>query len=277
MNLPTFSIPPRAIAIDLDGTLLNSQTLISGRNRRAVEACLEQGIPVIIATQRAARTVRRILGEELCDRCSLVLLGGALAIAAPPLSGYFREIIVPALAKNIIEVILDTEPGVRIIAETGGYQFGTNKPLDTDKLWIVHAATPDMQLPLDLALADGSVKIAVDGQNHNLSCVITAISQQFGNSISVIPSNGNTFLNITNSEASKPKALKRLLNSKQISVDDMVAIGDDIPDLDMLATCGISIAMGNAVPEVKATTSYQTASNDKDGVAIVLEKILTKP
>ena len=53
------------------------------------------------------------------------------------------------------------------------------------------------------------------------------------------------------------------------------AIGDDIPDMDMLRECGISIAVANAVAEVKAVSNYQTASNDDDGVAMVLEQILS--
>ncbi|GAJ03681.1 unnamed protein product, partial [marine sediment metagenome] len=60
----------------------------------------------------------------------------------------------------------------------------------------------------------------------------------------------------------------------EISMDDLVAIGDDIPDLELLTACGIPIAVANAVPEIKAVAKYQTASNDEDGVAIVLEKIL---
>jgi len=274
VDLPNFSNPPRAVAIDLDGTLLDSQTLLSERNRKAVEACIDKGIPVVIVTQRAARTVRRILGDEFCEKCSLVLLGGAFASATPPLSGYIRETIVSSLVKDITEVILSIEPEVRIIAETGDYLFGTNKQLDPDELWRIHAATPEMQLPLELVLAEGIVKIAVDGQNRDLSSIIGTVRQQFANSVLVIPANSNTFLNITNTDASKSKALKRLLDSIEISMDDLVAIGDDIPDLELLTACGIPIAVANAVPEIKAVAKYQTASNDEDGVAIVLEKIL---
>jgi hydroxymethylpyrimidine pyrophosphatase-like HAD family hydrolase len=44
-----------------------------------------------------------------------------------------------------------------------------------------------------------------------------------------------------------------------------MTFGDDLPDLEMLQACGISIAMANAIPEVKAACSYHTASNDEDG------------
>ena len=92
--------------------------------------------------------------------------------------------------------------------------------------------------------------------------------------VSVIPSNMSRFFSVVSNTASKSKALRILLNSAQISVEDVIAIGDDIPDLDMLEVCGIPIAMGNAVPEVKAICRYETANNDEDGVVVVLEQML---
>lgn len=62
MNLPNFDHAPGAIAIDLDGTLLNSQSQLSERNRIAIDKCIEHNIPVIIATSRPARTLHRLLG-----------------------------------------------------------------------------------------------------------------------------------------------------------------------------------------------------------------------
>jgi len=275
VNLPDFSSLPGAIAIDLDGTLLNSQSQLSERNRRAVEACIDQGIPIIIATQRPTRTVRRFLGNELYEDCSLVLLGGAYTLAKPPLSGHFRETIMSSLAREITEVILSINSEVQIIAETGESEFGTNIFRDQDELWKINAAIPEMQLSLDAVITRGVLKIAVDGLTRDLSSTMAAISQQFGNSVSVIPANDTTFLNITNKDASKPKALKKLLDFKQISMDDLVAIGDDLSDFEMLSACGIPIAMANAVPEVKAIAKYQTASNEEDGVAVVIERVLS--
>jgi len=54
----------------------------------------------------------------------------------------------------------------------------------------------------------------------------------------------------------------------------VIVFGDDLPDLDMLRACGIPVAMANAYPEIKAVCAYETAGNDEDGVAVVLEKML---
>ena len=68
--------------------------------------------------------------------------------------------------------------------------------------------------------------------------------------------------------------MRKLLASRNISLDSVLAFGDDTPDIGMLAACGIAVAMDNATPEVKVVADYCTASNDDDGVAIVLEKML---
>ena len=101
------------------------------------------------------------------------------------------------------------------------------------------------------------------------------LKHHFENDISVVPSLFDIpLLNITNPQASKPSALRKLLNPRGISLEEVVGFGDDIPDVEMLKECGIAVAVANAVPEVKAIADYHTASNDDDGVAIVLEQML---
>ena len=274
MNLPVFKKCPGAVAIDLDRTLFDSRTRLSPRNRRAMEMCLDLNIPIIIATSRPARAVRRFLGEELSDRCSLVLLNGAIAVASPPLSGNIKESIAAGLAVKIIDDILRMEPEMRITVEVDGYWFGTNLPRDPEELWEYNSATPDMQLPLQNALEDEPSKIAAGGLDRSILHVARTLSGRYSDRISVIPADDDTFLNITSIDASKPASMRKLLASRNISLDFVLAFGDDTPDIGMLAACGIAVAVGNAIPEVKAAADYCTASNDDDGVAIVLEKML---
>jgi len=272
--LPEFTRPPDAVAIDLDGTLFDNNICLSMRNREAIERCTKQGIPVIIATSRPARSVRRYCGEEFINGCSRILQNGAIAYNAPPLSGTYKESITTELARCIIDFILVMEPEMRITVELEGYEFGTNLLREPASLWEVNSATPDMQLPLEDALKRTPTKIAAGDLSRNISHVTAALIENFDDDISAIPANENTFLNITSKKATKPNALRRLLGTQRERLENVVAFGDDYPDLDMLQICGIPIAVANAIPEVKAATRYRTASNDDDGVAIALEKML---
>ncbi|UCH42177.1 MAG: HAD family hydrolase [Dehalococcoidales bacterium] len=274
MNLPQINQPPSAIAIDLDGTLLSSNSKLSPRNRKAIERCLLKCLPIVVATSRPERSIRRLIGNELTDRCSLVMLNGAVAKAAPPLSGFVREQIPASIVEDIIKLVMNTQHECEVLIELAGHEFGANFQRDAETLWEINSATPDMVLPLEQTRDRVQTKVAVYGFEQDLSGIIAEVSTQFMDFVSVIPSNMSRFFSIVSNTASKSQALRILLNSAQISVEDVIAIGDDIPDLDMLEVCGIPIAMSNAVPEVKAICQYQTASNDEDGVAIVLEQVI---
>jgi hydroxymethylpyrimidine pyrophosphatase-like HAD family hydrolase len=134
-----------------------------------------------------------------------------------------------------------------------------------------------MVLSLADAIARNPAKISVNGLGKDLAPLAREITAHFGASVSVIPSDGMKFLNIPAAKASKPGALRYLLTSRSITMDDVVAFGDDTPDIEMLVECGISIAMANAIPEVLTAARYRTAGNDDDGVAVVLERVIRIP
>ena len=187
INLPVLRKLPDAIAVDLDGTLFNSQIQISTRNMKALEKCLTRNIPVVIVTSRPARIVRRLLGAELMNRFSLVLQNGAIGIGARPLSGRIKERIAPEILREMIVVILKMEPEMHITVELEGYSFGTNNPREPASLWEVNSATPDMQLPLEDVLDKEPTKMAVGGLGREISHVANALSQRFADFISVVP------------------------------------------------------------------------------------------
>jgi Cof subfamily protein (haloacid dehalogenase superfamily) len=271
---PEFTQLPRAIAIDLDGTLLNSRSKISERNRTALENCINRKIPVIIATSRPIRTViKHLLGEALAQKCSLVLMNGAVTMGTPPLSGSFREMLPVDIAREVIDFASSVNPKIRIAIEIDGYDFGASWTTDAATLWQRNAATPDMVVSIEEALTRNPCKIALGG--GDITILGKQLEERFGNSLSIVWAKiENPLINITSLTATKPAALHRLLDPHGISLDNVIAFGDDFPDIEMLKSCGISVAMDNAFPEIKAICRYQTAGNDEDGVALVLEKML---
>lgn len=285
MNLPKFDKLPGAIAIDLDGTLLNSQSQCSERNRHALERCIELGIPIIIATSRPARIFNRIFPKDLASRCSFIVMSGAIAVGNPPLNGYIKEILSEKTSRGIIDTALKYDPHTHVTIEIEGYDFATNSEgydfsakgsIDKETLWQRNSATPDMIIPLEEAIRRHPCKIALS--NSNIFPLAEILEKQFGKDISIVGSKftharTNPMLNITTKTATKPEALRRLLAPHGISLTEVLAFGDDLPDLEMLQACGIPVAMENAFPEIKSVCAYHTASNDEDGVAIVLEQL----
>ena len=272
--LPSFTRPPDAIAVDMDGTLLDSHSNLSLCTIAALEKLLESNFPVIIATSRAHRSIRRLLGSEIANACSLVTQNGSFSLGRPPLSGHFREIIPEPVARELIGAALALEPELRITIEMKGETFGTNNPRDPASLWEVNSATPEMQLNLEQALQEGPSKFAISRRGTDITYLAAVIRERFNGILSVYEEKTRDFLNITPVTAGKTNTLRRLLETKNLSMANTIAIGDDLPDYDMLAACGYPIAMANAVPQIKELCRYRTASNDEDGVALVLERIL---
>jgi len=271
-DIPRFLGLPHAVAVDLDGTLLNSQTQLSDRNRRGLEQCIEHDIPVIIATSRPARVFNRVFPRGLAQKCSFVLLNGAIATGNPPLSGHFKETLPDDVLPSLVECALSIDPHIRIYVEIDGLEFGTNAIIDPDTLWQTNSATPDMVMSLDESLKRHPCKLALGGTNT--ARLSSCLARHFGSSISIVEARmGVPLLNVTSPNATKSKALRRLLTQHGIHLDKVMAFGDDIPDIDMLKACGVAVAMGNASPEVKAICKYLTVSNDENGVAIVLEEV----
>ena len=80
------------------------------------------------------------------------------------------------------------------------------------------------------------------------------------------------WLRIGNDGTNKYNAIVKIANSKGIKNDDIICFGDGLNDLDMLANCGLSVAMDNALKEVKIACNDITDSNDEDGVRKYLER-----
>ncbi len=267
VNLPRFERLPRAVAIDLDGTLLDSRTRVSERNAAG-------GIPVVIATSRPARTARRALGDDLSAVCSFIIMNGAVAWTAPPLVGKIKLTFPAEVIGGIITLLERLEPEVRLTLEIEGYEFGSNIPRTPEELWRINAATPDMLLSVEAALARQPAKIAASRGGKDASDLADAVLSHFGDVATVFPSDRATLLNIVSIGASKSATLRRLLAPQGISLDEVLAFGDDIPDADLFAACGTAVAMGNCEPAIRELTEFCTVGNDEDGVAVVLEMML---
>ncbi len=261
--------------LDLDGTLFNSEQRISPRNLAALNRCIDSSIPVILATSRPARLFHRVLPEGLGERVSYTVMNGAVAGGNPPLSGYYKEPIPEDFVREILGISLAAYPNLRITIEIDGFEFGANWTAGAETLWKSNSATPDMVLSVEESIKKQPSKIALGGIDRSVIDLMELLKNKMETPMSMVPAlMWRPLLNITSPGVSKTSALRRLLEPVGKSLVNTVAFGDDLPDVDMLTACGFGVAMDNAFPEVKASCAYETASNDEDGVAAVLEQIL---
>ena len=275
MNLPDFSNSvPRAVALDLDGPALNSSSRLSPRTAYVVVALVNAGVLVVIATARPERVVPVLTGPEIAARCSLVHMSGAAAVGRAPLSGSAWSPIDPAAARLAWDIVSASTITCRMTMEIDGRRFAVSHESDADELWAFNTANPDMILSLDEAMAAGPAKVSVNGLGNDLSAIVERLRAELANGTIVVPAVDNSFINVHSELASKSGAVATLIESKGIRLAEVISFGDDLPDVDLMMNTGWSVAVENAIPDVKAAARFHTASNDEDGVAIVLESLL---
>ncbi|AHV98302.1 Cof-type HAD-IIB family hydrolase [Paenibacillus sabinae] len=254
-----------AIVLDLDGTLLNSEKKVSDRNLKAILACHHRGMQIIFATARPPRTVKRMLPNNLYDIGSFVFYNGAMVSCVQ--SNVNAHYSIPSsLSRELLDICADCHPGIVIGMEVQDEWFSLRE-VDDSVIKNVRGM-PVLKTMEELRQYDAT-KILISGLPD-----YKFLLERFGSALNMIVTDNGTLLQIMSKEASKEQAVRFLCEKFGISLEKVIAFGDDYNDVGLSEISGYSVAMGNAVAPLKAMAQEVTASNDEDGVALVLEKYL---
>ena len=276
MNLPDFSShTPKAVALDLDETALNSSARLTERTRSALHAVHELGLPLIIATSRPERVLPVLVGDDILEITSLVQMNGTIATGRAGLTGSLKHTLDSADALRCWEITHELAPWARMTLEIDGTRFAVNHSDDINELWAFNRATPTMVVSFKEAMELGPAKISVNGANQNLESLAKSLEHHLSENTVIFRAGNGQFLNVVPVSASKSGATAELLTGAGISLDDVLSFGDDYVGIDLIRDCGWSVAVENAIPEIKALAKYSTASNDDHGVAMVLEDLVS--
>ena len=263
-------VPIQLIALDLDGTLLDSSERITRSNRAAIKRAQALDVHIVLITGRGA-DAPLAFGRELGLHDPIICAHGALTKECP--SGReLRHIAIPreyatALIEFAHEHRLDTAvyTGERFHRLAGAPRYMDDM---RGPLWV------DVPNLIELAEHD-STFIRFFGRK-----AVDAITQRFaGMPVHFKFETWGEFeeLAITSEAATKEGALAELARDLQIDASDVLAVGDSRNDVPMLRWAGVGVAMGNALPEVIEAAPFVTASNDEDGVARAIERFVVGP
>ena len=205
---------------------------------------------------------------------SLVHLSGAAALGRDPLAGKYNWGIDPGEAQLCWDIVSASPLPSRMTVELHGRRFAVSDESDADELWTFNTATPDMIVSLEEALASNPAKVSVNGIGNDLGPIVHELRSKLSEDTVVVPAVGNSFINVHSRQVTKSGAVAALLESKDIPLSDVLSFGDDYPDVDLMLNTGWPVAVANAIPEVRYAARFETASNDEDGVAQVLEEFI---
>jgi Cof subfamily protein (haloacid dehalogenase superfamily) len=259
----------RLIATDLDGTLLRSDhATVSERTRRALQAARDVGVTIVLVSARGPVGVGQVAdaagadGLAICSNGALVLdLVSREVVRHRPLASDVAARIVQGLRVRLPQVCFATEiEGV--FAREPVFEAWDWKPppesRSADALELVTAPVTK------LIARDASRSIAeLAAAAHDVAGVAAAVAVA-----------GEWVVEITAAGVNKAAALRELAADLGVAAAEVVAFGDYPNDLAMLEWAGRSIAPSNAHPDVLALVDEVTASNDDDGVAFSIERLL---
>ena len=273
----------KLIALDIDGTLADPSGKITARTKETVHRVAQTGATIVVATGRRFITAKpRVLQLEFPD----VLLAAHNGAILKRLNGELlhHQLLPSVLAKKVVQIAKElglrpvvfegTQDSANLFVEDYGNQLddwerGYLRENQAHLNWVDNLAT---DLPGDVIEV---ISVVPAEKAHEIAAVFHLRLNGQVKPILVIINNGkHAFLGLSHAAVGKDLPLRYLAEQMGIHPSEILAIGDNYNDLDMLRFAGTAVVMENADEALKQQGFYVTASNDEDGVAAALERFV---
>lgn len=260
----------KLIAVDLDGTLLNSRHQLTDSTKSALIQAIEQGVQVVIATGKTRHSAQEAI-RALNLQTPGVYLQGLMICNA---DGSVRH--QQSIDASVVSEINAFARGQRLslVAYSGADILTEQRNQYTDRLIAYHEPTPiEVESLVELLDSRPMNKLIIIDTAPRINDVREELSGRLDGRATLVQALAD-MLEILPPGASKGAGLRRLLDDLGVSPEHVLAIGDGENDIEMLQMAGIGVAVGNAMPQAKAAADYVVASNDADGVVEAVERFV---
>lgn len=263
----------RVIALDMDDTLLKSDGSISGHTLALLERWRQAGNHIVVATGRPPRAIGESLPPQLHDVPWICYNGAEIRLHGETI---YENLIPTSDVRHVVDWGQRLLPTWRVGIEIDDTLF-MNQRLTIRK---EYTFTPDLMTvatqPAAKVLFTDAGWQTID-EPHESGDPFAPL----GPLLASLPPDTRPILSrryklaqLLSSTADKAVALRYLVEGWGKSMANVVAFGDDVNDVDMLAASGMGVAVANAVPEVLAVADRVTGSNDEDGIAAILSEMV---
>jgi Cof subfamily protein (haloacid dehalogenase superfamily) len=272
-------MPVRLIAIDIDGTLLDSRWQLPPANRTAIARALDREIEVVLVTGRRFDFARPVL-DLVPEVATIIVSGGAVTKTRDG-----RTIARRLLPREVARQILDRTQAFRADMGVVFDRVGANQVMYERIAW----DDPRHQgyfernrdalgesVPLEACLTEDPIQVMAASSLARIAALVDALRaipapRAFEISLTEYPSRDLSILDVTGAGVSKGSALAGLAQARGIPRAEVMALGDNLNDRPMLEFAGVAVVMGNASPELKTLGWPETLTNDAAGVAAAIE------
>jgi Cof subfamily protein (haloacid dehalogenase superfamily) len=276
------TLPVRLLAVDIDGTLLNSQFRIAPADIAALRRAHESGVEVMLVTGRR-HTFALPMAQELGFDLWLTSSNGAITRS---LSGetFHRDLLpqptclelcglMPEFRGNMVITFDKESKGALVLERMDELTTSIQRWLEKNMQYI------EFVTPIEQALVTSPVQAMFCGTITRMREALGHLeSSDIRERVTVLrteyPARDLTIVDVLNRDCSKGHALARWAAHRGVSREQVMAIGDNYNDVEMLAFAGLPFIMGNASQDLKAQGWPVTLTNDDCGVAAAIERVL---
>jgi len=270
----------RLIALDIDGTLLDSRWQVPEANRAAIQEASRRGIEVALVTGRRYDFALPV-ARKIDSPVTMIVNNGALIrthdgqtrllhLLPRETAGRVLQATVPW--RDGTAVVFDRVRENQIMMESFNWDDPNRFGYYTrNKEYLAQAK------PLETCLTEDPIQVMLTGtvapiREAEDALRGTSFAKEYALAVTVYESKDFAMIDVINPVCSKGASLAEWATLRGFTRDEVMAIGDNHNDLEMLTFAGIPVVMGNGVPELKAFGWHETASNDENGVAAAIRQ-----
>jgi Cof subfamily protein (haloacid dehalogenase superfamily) len=265
-----FEMKYKLMAVDIDGTLLNSRGELTDNTVMAIREAIKKGLVFVISTGRPIEGVVDLINKINLD-IPVITYNGAVV-----LKGSSKECLYNCnLSKEDTVAIynMGKEFETMTCMWIDGSLYVSEVNEKTKKYAEITGASPFVIDDINDIAKDGATKVLWYDDVERIEGFIKDLDGKTSDSYTYHTSRPY-FLEFVNSNATKAIAMEKLGEIYKIDRNEMIAVGDGYNDLSMIKYAGIGVAMGNSKEDIKNAADYVTLTNDEDGVAEVIRKFV---
>jgi Cof subfamily protein (haloacid dehalogenase superfamily) len=263
----------KLLYLDVDSTLIRSDMSFDPRTIESLALCQKKGMMVSVATGRMFRSAFPY-AKAINANAPTINYNGAAAYSFPRGEEIFLRMLPKHAAIRAIELASSCGFHVNCYIED---RVIIEKESETSlesarKDGIAQSVVGNLADFLERTAAL-PIKLMIIAEADDLDVFTPGLNELIGRETHIVRSE-ITYLEVLNRKANKGYALKRVAEHLHVPRDEIVVFGDSLNDIEMIEFAGLGIAMGNARPELKQHADYVTASNDENGVALAIQKLV---
>ncbi|PMJ92409.1 Cof-type HAD-IIB family hydrolase [Vibrio sp. 10N.261.55.A7] len=264
----------KLIALDMDGTLLNSDKQISEPTKKSIALARDKGVKVVLASGRPIDGMVDKLQELNIsgDEEFVLYYNGSMVQELGNEEIIHRNIINARSAKEVAK--LTKEFGLDVHAFSEEHGLITPKTSQYTQLEATINGLTITEMDFDLLEDDHPIiKAMIVGEPDKLSSAIQALAPEYHERYTIVQS-APFFLEFLSLKSNKGIGVEAIAKHLDILPSEVICVGDAENDNHMIKYAGLGVAMGNAMEETKALADYIAPSNDEHGVAAVIDKFI---